>query len=104
MGLGGISPWALMFFILLIPVALLPTIIALVRNHPYKLWIILVNIFGGLLGGIGWLVALVWSFILPKEKTKADTAVEIQQLHELKEKGILTQQEFDLKKKSLLNS
>jgi len=47
-----------------------------------------------------WLVALVWCFIEPNVTISA--ASEIEALHELKNKGVITQEEFDLKKKSLL--
>ena len=68
MGLGGISIWTiilLIFIILLLPLFFLPTIIALKRNHPYKIPIILLNIFGGLIFGVGWFIALIWCFIKP---------------------------------------
>lgn len=66
--------------------------------------IILVNIFGGLLWGIGWLVALVWCFIAPRQKvtnqpTQAD---EIEKLFQLKERGIISEEEFNEKKVALL--
>ena len=101
----GVSVWFI-FVILLIPVIFLPTIIAIKKNHPYKVAIILINIFGGLLWGIGWLVSLVWCFILPNaaEDKIIDSAQEIKNLHKLKEEGILTQDEFDNKKKSILET
>jgi len=65
----GISIWQLLIVLVLLPLAFLPTIIALKKNHPHKIPIILVNIFGGLLYGLGWLVALVWCFIVPNNVT-----------------------------------
>jgi len=102
MGLGA-EPSTFML-VLILPLALLPTIIALRKNHPHKIPIILVNVIGGLFWGIGWLVALVWCFITPGEATtqKMDVADEIEKLHDLREKGILTQEEFDTKKQDLL--
>jgi uncharacterized membrane protein YedE/YeeE len=41
---------------------LAPTFIALKLDHKDKVKIILVNIFGGLLFGIGWIIALIWCF------------------------------------------
>ncbi|RNL67262.1 superinfection immunity protein [Zhongshania marina] len=46
----------------------LPTIIALFKKHPKKVGILLVNIVG-IFGGLGWLAALIWCFILPKEQS-----------------------------------
>ncbi|WP_232584051.1 superinfection immunity protein [Photobacterium carnosum] len=95
------SIWAL----LLLPLLLLPTIIALKKNHPYKTPIILINILGGLFWGIGWLVALIWCFILPTKVSNNQTGIanEIEKLYMLKEKGILSQEEFELKKKELIS-
>ncbi|HHB76733.1 MAG TPA: superinfection immunity protein [Desulfobulbus sp.] len=42
---------------------LLPSIIAVKKNHPHKIAIIFVNIFGGLLYGLGWIVAFIWCFL-----------------------------------------
>jgi hypothetical protein len=95
----------LIIFLIILPLMFLPTIIAIRKNHPYKTAIILTNIFGGLLFGIGWLVALVWCFVLPKNEDSSSVGVadEIRRLHQLKESGILTQKEFDAKKKTILD-
>lgn len=42
---------------------LLPSIIAVKKQHPHKVAIIFVNIFGSLLYGIGWGVAFIWCFL-----------------------------------------
>ena len=55
----------ILIYIVMFLVYLLPTMIALIKNHPQKVPIILLNIFGGLIGGIGWVGALVWCFIKP---------------------------------------
>ncbi|WP_045395138.1 SHOCT domain-containing protein [Vibrio rotiferianus] len=91
--------WQALAYLVLIPLALLPTIIAIKKKHPYKIPIILINIFGALLWGIGWFISLVWCFILPKGSSNAD---EIDKLHSLKEKGAITEDEFALKKKELM--
>ncbi len=82
----------------------IPTIIAVSKNHPQKSAIILVNIFGGLVFGIGWVVAIVWCFYNPvKSKTTfTSSADELERLHDLLEKGVLTQEEFNRKKKQIL--
>ena len=50
----GIDATALgLIFLLLLPLALLPTIIAVARNHPHKIPIVLVNVLGGLFYGLG---------------------------------------------------
>ena len=95
----GVSIWQLIIVLILLPLAFLPTIIAIKKNHKYKIPIIIVNILGSFLGGIGWLIAFIWCFIEPKP---SNTSNEIQKLHELKEKGALTQDEYDSKKRELL--
>lgn len=97
----GISIWQSVIILILIPLIFLPTIIAINKNHHYKIPIILINILGGMLWGFGWLVALIWCFIEPKSNNISATH-EIEKLHELKEKGALTQEEYDTKKKALL--
>ena len=98
--------WQIIVLLVLIPLFFLPTIIAIKRNHPYKVPIILINIIGGLMWGIGWLIALVWSFIMPNHSTNPslNVASEIDKLHALLEKGALTQEEFDAKKSALLKA
>ncbi len=105
MGFSGISIWQMLIvFFILLPIYFLPTIIALVRNHHYKTPIILINIFGGLLWGIGWFVALVWCFTVQSKASvnSTGTASEIEKLYALKERGVITQVEFDKQKSKLL--
>jgi hypothetical protein len=92
--------------LLVLPLSFLPTIIAIRKNHPHKIAIILVNIFGGLLYGLGWIAAMIWCFILPKKETgiSPSTASELERLHQLKEKGVLTQEEFDTRKRAILEN
>lgn len=61
----GISLWLLLIVLVILVLFFLPTVIAIKKNHPYKIAIILINIFGGLLWGTGWFIALVWCFIEP---------------------------------------
>jgi len=83
-----------------------PTIVAFQKNHPQKVAIALVNILGGFLYGIGWLVALVWCYSEPRDRAggAVSVAAHIRELHELKEQGILTQDEFEAKKRTLLEA
>lgn len=93
--------WQLLFICLVfLPLAFLPTIIALKRQHPQKVPIILINVFGGLIFGVGWVVALIWSLV--GEIAKRDVAAELEKLQVLKDKGALTQEEFDLGKRRIL--
>ena len=102
--MGSFSIWHWIIVLAIMPLAFLPTIIAIRKNHPYKVAIILLNIFGGLLYGLGWLIALIWCFILPKATSGPAVGVadELERLHQLKAKGILTQDEFDSKKNAML--
>jgi sugar phosphate permease len=102
--MGSFSIWHWLIVLIILPVAFLPTIIAIRKNHPYKVAIILLNIFGGLVYGLGWLAALIWCFILPKASNGPAVGVadELERLYQLKAKGILTQEEFDSKKKAML--
>lgn len=102
--MGSFSIWHWIIVLIILPLALLPTIIAIRKNHPYKVAIILINIFGGLLYGLGWLIALVWCFVLPKNGVNMSVGVadELDRLHQLKERGVLTQEEFDCRKKTML--
>ncbi len=102
--MGSFSIWHWAIILILVPLAFLPTILAVKKNHPYKIPIILINILGGPFYGLGWLFALVWCFILPKNRAEnsVSAAHEIDQLHQLKQKGVLTQEEFDYKKKAIL--
>lgn len=106
----GISSLLLVLVIIFLPLAFLPTIIALSKNHPYKIPIVLINIFGGLLWGVGWLIALIWCFIVPEEKVvsiailqnTANVADELDKLNSLKERGVISEDEFNTKKQELM--
>ncbi|MBF4274357.1 superinfection immunity protein [Vibrio anguillarum] len=89
----------LLILIVLIPFAFLPSIIALKKNHPYKIPIVLINILGGLLWWAGWLIALIWCFIVPEKKAAsiASVADELDKLHSLKERCVISEDEFKVK-------
>ena len=58
---------------------------------------------------IGWVVALVWSTTKDTEpqvvtQTKHSSADELEKLAELKTKGVITEDEFQAKKKKVLES
>ena len=102
--MSGISIFQLLLLIIFLPLAFLPSIIALRKNHPYKIPIVLINIFGGLLWGAGWLIALIWCFIVPEKKISSITSVadELDKLNSLKERGVISEDEFNTKKKELI--
>ncbi|KZN15216.1 hypothetical protein OA79_03050 [Marinomonas sp. TW1] len=95
----------LLFLVVALPLLFLPTIIASKRKHPHKVAIILINFFGIWLWGIGWFVALVWCFVQPSKipsSMSTNSADEIKKLYDLKEQGVITDLEFEEKKKTLL--
>lgn len=80
----------------------LPTIIAQFDNHSQKEAITILNFFLGWTL-IGWVGALIWACIKsPKKEVNLSGADEIKKLAELKEQGILTEEEFEQKKKQIL--
>ena len=95
--------WFFVAVVIAIPLYLLPTIIALKNDHQYKVAIIIVNILGGWFL-LGWLVALVWCFVEPHKAIAVSVTHEIEKLHDLKEKGVITAEEFEQRKKKLLAS
>lgn len=108
-------------------IGLLPTIIAFNKSHPQRGWILLVNVVGGFFGGIGWIAALIWCFIEPNttvsrytSTTNSDAsskshkntddisqtsnlASDIEKLHDLAQRGLISQTEFEKKKQQILN-
>lgn len=79
-----------------------PSIIAFNNGHPYKLGILITNTIGSLFFGAGWLVALIWSVSKPKNQTVKNAADEIDKLNKLREKGIISDTEFNNKKENIL--
>lgn len=85
----------------------LPTIIASQRNHNSTGAIFLLNF---LLGWtfMGWIAALIWSFTNPSavvvgERNSGSAADEIAKLASLREQGVLTDKEFNAKKRQILD-
>lgn len=87
---------------LLIPVALLPSILTFLKRHPHVIWISLVNLVGGPLFGLGWVAALIWCCVDPSPP-RAALADEVERLHRLLQAGALTQSEFEAGKRALLH-
>ncbi len=106
--MGGISIFQILILIGILILAFihfLPMIIALKRNHKNKIPIILINIFLGW-SLVGWVIALVWATKKNEnvmiENNFGSQADELEKLHSLKEKGILTEDEFSKKKAELI--
>lgn len=114
-GIPGGSEWILI--LLFLPLYFLPSIIA--RKGDSFVSIFLVNL---LLGWtfLGWIVSLIWAISsirkkeqiiinnnIPEVKTSVsqqDKLTQLQQLKELLDKGVLTQEEFEQQKSQILSS
>ncbi len=86
----------------------LPTFIAAKRNHPNGNGIGLLNIFLGWTG-IGWLASLIWSVSAihrappePKPSHANDKYAQLERLAALKDKGAISEHEFETEKAKLL--
>jgi hypothetical protein len=93
-----------MFLMLAIGVALyfLPLIIASSRYHPSAVAIFALNLLAGWTF-IGWVAALVWSLNSVASQTATSTgrtssATDLYRLAELREKNLITQDEFEREK------
>ena len=105
---------ATLFIVLLILLYFLPSILGLNKHNIMSIFAL--NLFLGWTF-IGWVVSLVWALskdeqIVRMEQNEPDTYNqmknisvfdEITKLNELKEKGILTEEEFNDQKNKLLN-
>ena len=79
----------------------LPSIIALARRHPKRWPIVAVKLIGGLFGGVGWMVAMVWCFI-ENGKSGNATVDQLERLEGMLQRGSMTRKEFDQHKQALL--
>lgn len=91
--------------ILLIFIYFLPALVANGSNHSKALSITVLNIFLGWTL-LGWVIALVWAVSEENQKKEnislKDVAAQIERLHQLKDRGIITEEEFNTKKAKLL--
>ena len=93
--------------ILLVLFYFIPAFVANEKNHPQASAITILNLFLGWTL-LGWVIALVWAcskqepqkVVIQNEKTSLTD--ELVKLAELKDKGILTEEEFNAKKKQIL--
>lgn len=84
---------------------LTPTWIAIKKKHTNKTAIILINLLAGWTI-IGWVVALVWAIKKPEYSQNGNISLadEIAKLNDLKEKGIISDKEFQLKRNNFYSS
>jgi len=88
------------FISLVLVVYFLPTLIAVIRKHNSVIAIFVLNFLLGW-SFIAWVIALVWAF---SENNSCDLEAKLKTLYSLKEKGIITDEEFERKKEELINS
>lgn len=81
----------------------LPSVIACIRKHSCRWAIFFLNLFMGFTG-FGWVAAFVWAFTNNTIARKPTIAEELKELAQLNEQGIITKEEFEIKKSKLLNS
>ena len=89
-------------------ICFIPAIIAISTKHPQAVAIVVLNFFLGWTL-IGWVIALVWACTKPETPKvivstpeQNNSMKEIEKLAELKEKGIISQEEFEKKKSQIL--
>ncbi len=103
--MGGISIWQLIIIVSVLLIYFLPSIIAVKKDHKNMASILLINMFLGW-SLIGWLVAIVWAIKKTESVVIATSNVsnadELEKLHNLKEKGILSEEEFEKQKVNLI--
>jgi RsiW-degrading membrane proteinase PrsW (M82 family) len=98
----------IIFILLLIALYFLPSIIAAKKEKPNKTSILILNLFLGWTL-IGWVVALIWAVssnepkaIVVQNQASHGSAHDLSSLFDLKEKGVITQEEFEIQKKKIL--
>lgn len=102
---------------------MLPGIIAILRKHPQRTGIILVTILAGWTV-IGWIATLIWSFITPQPPViinpyaiqqttppalpqqlpvPQNNLQQLQALADLRDRNVLTEEEFETQKQKILS-
>ncbi len=107
-GLIGNILVAIVIVVVVVGVYFIPSIVADIRKHRYLIAIIAINLFLGWTLA-GWVFALVWALIKPEAPqvkvvtdNKTSDADELMKYKALLDQGVLTQQEFDEKKRQIL--
>ncbi len=85
----------------------IPYLIANKKGHPQETAIFILNLFAGWTI-IAWLIALIWAFTEPKQivnisQASTRSADELMKYKELLDRGVISQEEFDAKKKQILD-
>ena len=85
----------------------IPYLIANKKGHPQETAIFILNLFAGWTI-LAWIIALVWAFIKPRpvsnmQQTPISSADELIKYKNMLDSGVISQEEFDKKKKDLLN-
>ena len=94
--------------IIILVLYFLPTISAYERKKKNTSSIFVINFFFGWTL-IGWVIALSWALskdnkqVITVHTEKEDTASKITKLFELKEKGVITEEEFKQQKQKILS-
>ncbi|VVM54712.1 hypothetical protein PS684_00107 [Pseudomonas fluorescens] len=104
---------AIVFLFLTIATYFLPSFNAFSRKHPDRWPIFMLDLFLGWTI-IGWVVSLVWSVspitsadttrVQPQPQSEEDKYQKLERIGSLKEKGLLTESEFEAEKAKLLQS
>ena len=96
---------AIMLTIIVVVLYFLPTIHAKGRKHPNLDGIFVLNLFLGWTL-IGWVVAIIWavSAIKREPEVPADSYSKLEKLASLKERGYISEEEFQREKNKLLKS
>ncbi|MFJ4251363.1 superinfection immunity protein [Pseudomonas sp. NPDC089741] len=108
---------AIVFLFLMIATYFLPSFNAFSRKHPERWPIFMLDLFLGWTI-IGWVVSLVWSVSStqsadtihvqpqpqPQPQSEEDKYQKLERIGSLKEKGLLTESEFEAEKAKLLQS
>jgi hypothetical protein len=93
------------FFVILLTITFVPVIIANNRKHPQTALICILVILS-FWTMIGWFIALGWSLMpfdkVPELKTELTLSEKLAELSYLLENNMLTQDEYDEKRKNIL--
>lgn len=104
--------FGLTLFVIILALSFIPVIIAAVRKHNDTILIFLLTFFLGWTV-IGWIVALIWSLssnvqgvVVVRHNQPLDQSltVKLNELTSLLNKKVITQEEYDLQKKKILES
>jgi len=96
---GGFFIFMMIIFIWLV-IYFLPTIIATIRKNSSTFAIFALNFLLGW-SFIAWVIALIWAF---SGDSYSNIENKLKNLYSLKEKGLISEEEFEIKKDEIINS